>query len=463
MRLIFSSAVESISCTQNGDDPMKRRRTARILSAVILSAVMAVSPLSAFAADVSGADMNNKDSADTASTASAFSDVKTDHWAYDSINTAVKKGWVYGYPDGTFRPDAEVTRAEFVAMLINAMQLSQDTKARLSDGNYYSSATELAGNYRTADGSEMCSDMASSWLAANGYAKLAVRTGIVVNSDYDNGKFGPNVDITRIEIAVMTERAMGRVHNALTGDSKPAFKDASDFPEWSSGYIADSAACGVTAGFPDGTFRPKAKATRAEALAMIDKAISYTEKGETGDINIKAWNHRKDSESDAVEIKMKEPAVIYNGIVYLDALELKEIWNCTVNGLSPDDVLPQECIWNPLSQILWVNGVSERISYMPGSNVAGTISSGRTIYDSEHYQNYDIGADARMLHGRILIPVWNISSSSDMPGSQHGYLENQYNKLTWISDGRCYQVISYDKDSNTVTLDVRPDHDMKNF
>ena len=86
---MISQDVESISCTQNGDDPMKRRRTARILSAIILSAVMAVSPLSAFAADVSGADMNNKGSAGTAS---AFSDVKTDHWAYDSINTAVKKG-----------------------------------------------------------------------------------------------------------------------------------------------------------------------------------------------------------------------------------------------------------------------------------------------------------------------------------------------------------------------------------
>lgn len=48
---------------------------------------------------------------------SAFIDVPADHWAYDTISCAAVRGWVSGYEDGTFRPDAPITRAEGVSML----------------------------------------------------------------------------------------------------------------------------------------------------------------------------------------------------------------------------------------------------------------------------------------------------------------------------------------------------------
>jgi hypothetical protein len=47
----------------------------------------------------------------------AFSDVPASHWAQKNIQSAAAKGWVAGYPDGTFRPDQAVTRAEAVVIL----------------------------------------------------------------------------------------------------------------------------------------------------------------------------------------------------------------------------------------------------------------------------------------------------------------------------------------------------------
>ena len=52
-----------------------------------------------------------------------FTDVPADHWAASAIRTAVSRGYVSGYPDGTFKPDRNVTRAEFMKMLVSALGL----------------------------------------------------------------------------------------------------------------------------------------------------------------------------------------------------------------------------------------------------------------------------------------------------------------------------------------------------
>lgn len=51
-----------------------------------------------------------------------FSDVSADHWAYDAIAIAAKMGWIEGYPDGTFRPDATITRAEMMTLVNRALE-----------------------------------------------------------------------------------------------------------------------------------------------------------------------------------------------------------------------------------------------------------------------------------------------------------------------------------------------------
>lgn len=69
----------------------------------------------------------------TSTTASTnnFSDVSKYHWAADEIAVAEKMGWIKGYPDGTFRPDATITRAEMVTMINRALGRLPSSEDRL--------------------------------------------------------------------------------------------------------------------------------------------------------------------------------------------------------------------------------------------------------------------------------------------------------------------------------------------
>ena len=52
-----------------------------------------------------------------------FPDVPESHWAYETVMTAVKRGYVDGKPDGTFAPDQEVSRSEFIKMVVAALEM----------------------------------------------------------------------------------------------------------------------------------------------------------------------------------------------------------------------------------------------------------------------------------------------------------------------------------------------------
>jgi hypothetical protein len=57
-----------------------------------------------------------------------FSDVSTSHWAYDEIATAMAYNWLEGYPDGTFRPDAPITRAEAATIVARILARTHTVK-----------------------------------------------------------------------------------------------------------------------------------------------------------------------------------------------------------------------------------------------------------------------------------------------------------------------------------------------
>ena len=62
----------------------------------------------------------------------SFKDVKG-HWAEEYVGSAVKKGWIKGYPDGSFKPDQNITRAEFVT-LVNSVLERKVSKENILDG-----------------------------------------------------------------------------------------------------------------------------------------------------------------------------------------------------------------------------------------------------------------------------------------------------------------------------------------
>ena len=110
-----------------------------------------------------------------------YTDVASDAWYNTAVSTMTKAGIVDGYPDGTFRPDAPITRAE-MAKIISLFAKLDKSESRFSD---------IAGHW------------------AEAYIKLAAGNGWIAG--YPDGTFGPQRDITRAETATMINRVLDRV------------------------------------------------------------------------------------------------------------------------------------------------------------------------------------------------------------------------------------------------------------
>ncbi|WP_438449072.1 cadherin-like beta sandwich domain-containing protein [Gorillibacterium sp. sgz5001074] len=170
-----------------------------------------------------------------------FSDI-SGHWAEAQITQAAGEGIISGYPDGTFRPDAVVTRAEFTVMLMNALGAQgQGAKLVFHD-------TEKIG----------------AW------ALQAVAQAVQANllSGYEDGSFRPDAEISRAEMAVMAARALGLPADASTATG---FADDGDIPAWAKNAVASLKKLGLMTGRGGDEFAPNGETTRAEAVTVLLK------------------------------------------------------------------------------------------------------------------------------------------------------------------------------------------------
>ena len=164
------------------------------------------------------------------------------------LNTADHFAYVQGYPDGTVKPAGNITRAETAAILFRLM----DEGSRKT---YYSTKSGFR-------------DVASgSWY--NTYVATLNNAGVITDSS--NGYFRPNEAITRAELAAMLAK-----FSETTGAAN-YFNDVSA-KYWAANAIAICAKLGWINGYPDGTFRPDKNVTRAELMAMINRATGRAPK-----------------------------------------------------------------------------------------------------------------------------------------------------------------------------------------
>ncbi|MDF2652361.1 MAG: 6-bladed beta-propeller, partial [Paenibacillus sp.] len=171
------------------------------------------------------------------------------HWAEQRIRQAVSSGIVDGYEDGTFKPEATVTRAEFTVLLARALQLPDG-----SSGLTFADREQIG-----------------SW-AADAVAK-AVEAGIITG--YDDGSFRPDVAINRAEMAVMIARALG--WKADAGVLTP-FADDGTIPSWAKPFVMAAAQKNMLEGREGNRFAPLDTATRAEAVVLLLRILEVTAK-----------------------------------------------------------------------------------------------------------------------------------------------------------------------------------------
>ena len=179
-----------------------------------------------------------------------YSDMDTNHWAYKQIKQLSEQSVVVGYPDGTFKPDENVTRAEFASMAIKALGQENATVAQ-------------PVNFK---------DINKDFWAYNAIQK-AIYFDLISNPDKGE-KFRPYDSVSRAE-------ALSIAVNALTTEQiseqkakyvlSKVYKDSNDIPSWFIVPAGKAEILGMVVCSPDkaGIMEAERPATRAEVTAIL--------------------------------------------------------------------------------------------------------------------------------------------------------------------------------------------------
>lgn len=166
----------------------------------------------------------------------------TGHWAEGTIQKWMDAGKISGYSDGSYKPDNNITRAEFVKLVNGTIDFSKKANVAYKD-------------VTTAD-----------WFYD--YVGIAQEIGYI--SGYSKDLFGPNDYITREQAASILARIQYLNGNVAAANK---FSDKSKVSSWAAESVGAALDAGFVTGYNDGTFRPSNKLTRAEALTMLDNVL----------------------------------------------------------------------------------------------------------------------------------------------------------------------------------------------
>lgn len=172
----------------------------------------------------------------------SFTDIKTNDWYKENISLLVSLGGISGYPDGSFAPNKEITRAEFVKTLISS--LGYQNVAKTSD----------------------------HW--ASGYISLGESLHIV-----DKGAF-KNLDlpITRYEMAIIISNTLHFNNESVPANIQEYKNLIKDFTKIKDNILSEcvleSYVKGIVSGYPDGSFMGDKPLTRAEASSVIIRILN---------------------------------------------------------------------------------------------------------------------------------------------------------------------------------------------
>ncbi|MBD2843704.1 S-layer homology domain-containing protein [Paenibacillus sp. IB182496] len=176
--------------------------------------------------------------------------------------TLATRPYINGYPDGTFGPARQISRAEAAAMI-----------ARLYGGG-------------EASGHAAFGDVAAAHWAA---AAIAWADDKQLMLGYPDGSFRPNRAITRAELASLLVRAAG--HALPHAEDGEPFTDMDG--HWAAANVAQLSAAGIIGGYVDGSFRPDEAVTRAEAVAMVNRLLGLAGDAESAplyaDVPARHW------------------------------------------------------------------------------------------------------------------------------------------------------------------------------
>ncbi len=181
-----------------------------------------------------------------------FTDVSEKDWFYTYVRHLKGTGVLNGYADGGFHPLSNISRAEFIKTLVSACGLTGESEE-----------------------TEFIDVSDSDWFSAP--IKTAAANGIFFGS---GGKANPNAEITREEMAAFLYRTCKVIGMSFNDDNAGVrFTDDSEISDWAYVQVIAVKNLGLISGYGDGSFRPRGKATRAEAMTLVSKFKTMAEEG----------------------------------------------------------------------------------------------------------------------------------------------------------------------------------------
>ncbi|PSR15911.1 S-layer homology domain-containing protein [filamentous cyanobacterium CCP3] len=176
-----------------------------------------------------------------------FEDVGNSYWARPFIESLAEDEIIAGFPDGTFRPDQPVTRAQFAAIVRNAFQQPLDrTPPRFSD---------VSSSY---------------WASAA--IDDAYSQGFL--SGYPNGAFQPETQIPRVQVLVALANGLDYSASGSVNEALSTYRDAGQIPEYGRGPVAAATQNRLVVNYPNvDVLGPQRTATRADVAAFIYQAL----------------------------------------------------------------------------------------------------------------------------------------------------------------------------------------------
>ena len=166
--------------------------------------------------------------------------------------------YIVGYEDGTFRPEAQMTRAEAAAIFARLLAEAK--------GENISSASARYANFTDT--------VPGAWYSA--YVNYLSSYGVVMGNS--RTAFRPNEDVTRAELTAMAVRffEVTDKENAQTTVKQGEYKVFNDVSSsyWAAEYIENAALYGWVQGYGNGSFKGEAKITRAEAVTLINNLLN---------------------------------------------------------------------------------------------------------------------------------------------------------------------------------------------
>jgi hypothetical protein len=165
------------------------------------------------------------------------------HWAEQWIQSAIDKELVEGYPDGTFRPNDSITRAEFVTLANSKFDFVEKSEVEFPDVE------------------------TKAWYAD----EIAVAAAAGYITGFEDGSMRPKEPISRQEVAVILTSILDLKENEEAAET---FEDT--IPKWSKGSVGAVASNELMVGFPSGNFEPKKAITRAESIVTLENVLTET-------------------------------------------------------------------------------------------------------------------------------------------------------------------------------------------